>query len=104
MDGHFVPNITIGPLVVEALAPVVHERAGYFSVHLMIEQPEDYLEDFVQAGADALSVHVEACPHLYHAIEAIKALGLGAGVAINPGTDCRAIRDVAALGRLSCWS
>lgn len=97
MDGHFVPNITIGPLVVEAMAPLVHEREGLFSVHLMIEHPEDYLETFVRAGADAVSVHVEACPHLYHAIQAIKALGAGAGVAINPGTDVTRIEDVLTL-------
>jgi ribulose-phosphate 3-epimerase len=97
MDGHFVPNITIGPPVVRSLAPMVHGRGGVFSVHLMIEHPEDYLEAFVQAGADALSVHVEACRHLYHAIETIKGLGAGAGVALNPGTDVGRIRDVAAL-------
>ncbi len=87
MDGHFVPNITIGPVVVEAVAPLVHERGGLLSVHLMIERPEDYLEEFVRAGADAISVHVETCPHLYHAVQSIKRLGAGAGVAINPGTE-----------------
>jgi ribulose-phosphate 3-epimerase len=97
MDGHFVPNITLGPLVVEAVAPLVHERGGLFSVHLMIERPEDYLETFVRAGADAVSVHVEACPHLYHAIQTIKALGAGAGVAINPGTDPARIGEVLSL-------
>ncbi len=86
MDGHFVPNITIGPVVVEAVAPLVHERAGLLSVHLMIERPEDYLEAFVKAGADAVSVHVETCRHLYHTVESIRRLGAGAGVAINPGT------------------
>ncbi len=63
----------------------------------MIERPEDYLEAFVEAGADALSVHVEACPHLYHAVESIKALGVGAGVALNPGTDLTRVREVASL-------
>jgi len=94
MDGHFVPNITIGPLVVEAVAPLVHERGGLFSVHLMIERPEDYLEAFVRAGADAVSVHVEACSHLHHTLSTIKSLGAGAGVAINPGTDVGMIREV----------
>jgi ribulose-phosphate 3-epimerase len=94
MDGHFVPNITIGPPVVKSLAPIVHGRGGLFSVHLMIERPEGYLEDFVEAGADAVSVHVEACPHLYHALAAIKELGAGAGVALNPGTGFERIRDV----------
>jgi ribulose-phosphate 3-epimerase len=95
MDGHFVPNITIGPVVVEAIAPLVHARGGWLSVHLMIEHPESYLEAFAEAGADALSVHVEACPHLYHAVEAIKGLGVGAGVALNPGTGASRLRDVA---------
>lgn len=95
MDGHFVPNITVGPVVVEAIAPLVHARGGWLSVHLMIERPEAYIEVFAKAGADALSLHVEACPHLYHAVEAIKALGVGAGVALNPGTDVVRVRDVA---------
>ena len=94
MDGHFVPNITVGPLVVKALAPVVHSRAGVFSVHLRIEHPEDYLEAFVEAGADSLSVHVEACAHIYHALRAIKGLGAGAGVALNPGSDLSRIKDL----------
>jgi ribulose-phosphate 3-epimerase len=97
MDGHFVPNITIGPLVVEALAPLVHRRDGWLSVHLMIERPENYLETFAKAGADVLTVHVEACPHLYHAIETIKRFGVGAGVALNPGSDLTRIKDVASL-------
>jgi ribulose-phosphate 3-epimerase len=95
MDGHFVPNITVGPLVVAAVAPLVHERSGFLSVHLMIERPEQFLEAFVKAGADAVSVHAEACPHLYHAVHAIQELGAGAGVAVNPGTDLSRIADVA---------
>ena len=97
MDGHFVPNITIGPVVVEAVAPLVHERGGLLSVHLMIEKPERYLEAFAKAGADALSVHAEAGPHLYHTVETMKALGVGAGVALNPGTDVSRVREVAGL-------
>jgi ribulose-phosphate 3-epimerase len=97
MDGHFVPNLTIGPAVLRSLAPMVHARGGLFSVHLMIEKPEEYVEDFVRAGADAVSVHVEACPHLYHAMTAIKALGAGAGVAMNPGTPVSAVREVERL-------
>src|SRR5665648_495522 len=65
MDGHFVPNLTIGPAVVAALAPMIHERDGWVDVHLMIEDPDGFIEDFVQAGADALSVHVEILPHLH---------------------------------------
>jgi ribulose-phosphate 3-epimerase len=97
MDGHFVPNITVGPLLLQGLAPLVHGRGGIFSVHLMIERPEDYLEAFVKAGADVVSVHAEACRSLYHALETIKALGAGAGVALNPGTSLAAVRDVAEL-------
>jgi ribulose-phosphate 3-epimerase len=97
MDGHFVPNITFGPAVIAAIAPGVHEREGILSVHLMIEHPEKFMADFAQAGADVLSVHSEACPQLYHAVEAIKGLGMGAGVALNPGTPVSAVRDVASL-------
>ena len=95
MDGHFVPNITVGPLVVQALAPQVHGREGFFSVHLMIEQPEDYLEAFVRAGADAVSIHVEACAHAYHALAAIRELGASAGAALNPGSDVALVLELA---------
>jgi ribulose-phosphate 3-epimerase len=87
MDGHFVPNITVGPLVVRALATEVHGRGGFFSVHLMIEHPEQYVEAFVSAGADAISVHAEACTTIHHALAAIRSLGASAGVALNPGSD-----------------
>jgi ribulose-phosphate 3-epimerase len=97
MDGHFVPNLTMGPAVVASIAPGVHERGGLLSVHLMIEHPERFLDAFAAAGADVISVHAEACPMLYHAIEATKALGVGAGVAINPGTPVSRVRDVAQL-------
>lgn len=94
MDGHFVPNLTIGPPVVKCLARHVHGRGGFFSVHLMIEHPEEYVSTFVEAGADALSVHAEATRSLYHAVGAIKRLGAGAGVALNPGSDLALIREV----------
>ena len=97
MDGHFVPNLTMGPALIASIAPHVHDRGGSLSVHLMIERPEALIEEFAAAGADVLSVHAEACPQLYHAIEAIKGLGVGAGVAINPGTHVSSIRDVAEL-------
>jgi ribulose-phosphate 3-epimerase len=97
MDGHFVPNLTMGPAVVSAIAPLVHEREGYLAVHLMIERPEEFIDEFVEAGADTVSVHVEAGPHLYRNIQAIKALGAGAGVALNPGTPVSHIHDVAEL-------
>jgi len=97
MDGHFVPNLTMGPAVISSIAPEVHRRGGLLSVHLMIERPEAFIDEFAAAGADVLSVHAEACPQLYHAIGAIKALGLGAGVALNPGTPVSHLQDVAAL-------
>ena len=83
MDGHFVPNLTIGPLVVKALRP--HSKMR-FDVHLMIEQPERYVEDFAKAGADHITVHLEATPHLHRVIQQIKGLGLTAGVSLNPAT------------------
>ncbi|NPV27724.1 MAG: ribulose-phosphate 3-epimerase [Firmicutes bacterium] len=83
MDGHFVPNITIGPGVVRALRPYSNL---FFDVHLMIESPNCYIADFVEAGADLLCVHVETCYHLHRVIQEIKAHGIKAGVALNPAT------------------
>jgi ribulose-phosphate 3-epimerase len=86
MDGHFVPNITIGPDVVHALEPVAREHEARLDVHLMIENPEDYVEAFAQAGADLLTVHVEACPHLHRVAQQITEAGCKVGVALNPAT------------------
>jgi ribulose-phosphate 3-epimerase len=97
MDGHFVPNISIGPLVVRALAPLVHGRGGYFSVHLMIEHPEDYVEAFVKAGADAVAVHVEACSDLPQVLRSIGRLGASPGVALNPATSIGRIEEALEL-------
>ncbi|MCP9916123.1 ribulose-phosphate 3-epimerase [Cyanobium sp. ATX 6F1] len=83
MDGRFVPNITIGPLIVEALRPVT---AKPLDVHLMIVEPERYVADFAKAGADFISVQVEACPHLHRNLSQIKDLGKQAGAVLNPGT------------------
>lgn len=83
MDGHFVPNITIGPLIVKALRP---HSEKVFDVHLMIENPDRYIEEFAKAGADYLVVHAEACPHLHRTIQMIKGLNVKAGVALNPHT------------------
>jgi ribulose-phosphate 3-epimerase len=83
MDGQFVPNITMGPAAVKALRPVSH---AFFDVHLMIVEPDRYLEDFVHAGADGLTVHVEACTHLQRTLAHIRHLGAKAGVALNPAT------------------
>jgi len=83
MDGHFVPNLTIGPLVVEAIRP--HTRLP-LDVHLMIEQPDRYIPSFAKSGADWITVHQEACPHLHRSVSLIKEQGVKAGVAINPAT------------------
>ena len=91
MDGHFVPNITIGPLVVAALKPVTRLP---LDVHLMIEAPDRYLTEFAQAGADYLTVHAEACPHLHRSLQAIKALGVKAGAVLNPATPVSALEHV----------
>ncbi len=97
MDGHFVPNITMGPFLVEA-----YKRASKLplDVHLMIEQPERYLEAFAKAGASHLTVHVETCPHIYRTLQEIKALGCVAGVTLNPGTPVGALEAVLPLADL----
>jgi ribulose-phosphate 3-epimerase len=91
MDGHFVPNLTIGPLVVEALRPLRAEKGAFLDVHLMIEEPDRYLPEFARAGADILTVHVEACAHLHRSVQFIKQLGARAGVSLNPGTSLTAL-------------
>lgn len=91
MDGHFVPNITIGPLIVEAVRPVTDLP---LDVHLMIENPDKYIEAFAKAGADIISVHVEACPHLHRTIQHIKSFGKKAGVVINPATPVESILPI----------
>jgi ribulose-phosphate 3-epimerase len=93
MDGHFVPNITIGPLVVRALKRVVSVP---LDVHLMIEDPDRYIDAFIDAGAAMVSVHVEVLPHLHRTIAAIKARGIKAGVVLNPATPIVSIENVAA--------
>jgi ribulose-phosphate 3-epimerase len=92
MDGHFVPNLTIGPPVVRSIRQVAKVP---LDVHLMIENPDRYLAAFVEAGAAMISVHVEVLPHLHRTLQAIKALGARAGVAINPSTPVNAIEEVA---------
>jgi ribulose-phosphate 3-epimerase len=93
MDGHFVPNITIGPPVVRAIKRIATRP---LDVHLMIEDPDKYLEDFVDAGADMLSVHVEVLPHLHRTISHIKKLGARAGAVLNPSTPAVLLEDIAA--------
>jgi ribulose-phosphate 3-epimerase len=91
MDGHFVPNLTIGPSVVKALRP--HSKK-VFDVHLMIAPVDPYIEAFADAGADIITVHAEAGPHIHRTIQSIKALGKRAGLSLNPGTPATAIEGV----------
>ncbi len=90
MDGHFVPNITIGPLVVAAIRP---HTSLPLDVHLMIESPEKYIQQFAQAGADIITVHAEVCPHLHRMVESIKEAGCKAGVSLNPSTPLTALDE-----------
>ncbi|MFB1098501.1 ribulose-phosphate 3-epimerase [Terribacillus sp. JSM ZJ617] len=91
MDGHFVPNITIGPLIVEAIRPVTKLP---LDVHLMIENPDRYIGEFVKAGADIITVHQEACIHLHRTIMMIKEQGIRAGVVLNPSTPVSLIEEM----------
>ena len=94
MDGHFVPPITMGPLVVAALAEQVHAAGGYIDVHLMIERPERQVTAFAEAGADGITVHVEATPHVHYALAHIRDAGCRAGLALCPGTPAEAVSAV----------
>jgi len=95
MDGHFVPPITIGPLVVDGIRELVHDADGFLDVHLMIERPERHVEAFAKAGADSITIHVEATPHVHYAVKAIHELGLKAGIALNPATPVDSIVPLA---------
>jgi ribulose-phosphate 3-epimerase len=94
MDGHFVPPITIGPLVVAALAETVRDAGGMLDVHLMIEHPERHAGEFVKAGADSITFHAEATAHLAYAANLIRESGAGVGVAINPATAVGALAEI----------
>lgn len=91
MDGHFVPNITFGPMVVAAIRSVTKLT---LDTHLMIEKPELYIEEFKNAGSDRITVHVETCPHLHRTIHQIKELGLKAGVTLNPATPVSSLKEI----------
>ena len=95
MDGHFVPPITIGPLIVSTLRELVHGRGGILDCHLMIEQPERQLEAFADAGADVITIHPESTRHIHNALRTIRGLGVAAGVVINPGTPVVMVEPVA---------
>jgi ribulose-phosphate 3-epimerase len=94
MDGHFVPNITLGPLVVAALQPLVHGAGALIDVHLMIEHPERYVDSFAAAGANVITVHQEACVHLHRVLTQIREAGAAAGVALNPATPVETLAEV----------
>src|SRR3954451_25132238 len=96
MDGHFVPPITMGPLVVAAIAEQIHDANAKIDVHLMIDRPEHQVAAFAKAGADSITAHVEATPHLHYTLQAIKDAGCATGVALNPGTPAEAIAEVEA--------
>jgi ribulose-phosphate 3-epimerase len=105
MDGHFVPPITIGPLIVSAIADRVHGAGGVLDCHLMIEDPGRQIGDFAEAGADSITFHVEATPHAHRLLGAVRETGCLAGLAINPGTSVAAAEDVAHLADvLLCMS
>ena len=95
MDGHFVPPITFGALIVDALADQVHGAGAVIDVHLMIERPERYAGDIARAGADNITLHVEATPHVHYALQTIREAGCTAGVAITPSTPVESLGEVA---------
>jgi ribulose-phosphate 3-epimerase len=100
MDGHFVPPITIGPLVAGSIADQVHAGGGALDVHLMIERPEQQIAEFAAAGADCITIHAEATAHLNRTLGAIRELGCLAGVAINPGTPVGAVSELPGIADL----
>ena len=91
MDGHFVPPISIGASVAASIADRVHDAGGFVDVHLMIEHPERHVDEFAEAGADGISLHVEATPHVHYALKAVREAGCHAGLALNPGTPLNAV-------------
>jgi ribulose-phosphate 3-epimerase len=95
MDGHFVPPITFGPLIVEALADRVHGAGAILDVHLMIERPERHVRDIARAGADSITIHLEATPHVHYTLSAIREAGCAAGAALCPSTPAVALDEIA---------
>jgi ribulose-phosphate 3-epimerase len=94
MDGHFVPPLTMGPAHVAALASTVHAAYAYIDVHLMVERPERHVTAFAEAGADSITVHYEATPHVHYALQAVADAGCATGLALNPGTPAEVVRDL----------
>jgi ribulose-phosphate 3-epimerase len=97
MDGHFVPPVTIGPVVVESIRDQVHDAGGLLDCHLMVSNPEDQIEQFVTAGADSITIQIEATPNVHYTVRKIRDAGCLAGVAINPGTPPEAVAELADL-------
>ena len=105
MDGHFVPPFSMGALVVDALAEQIHEAGALVDVHLMVERPERHIEDFATAGADNITIHFEATPHVHYALQAVRAAGCTAGLALCPGTPVAAASElVGDLDLLLCMT
>jgi ribulose-phosphate 3-epimerase len=94
MDGHFVPSLSMGPAVAEAIAGQVHDAGAYLDVHLMVERPERHVADFAKAGADGITIHVEATPHANYTLAAIRDAGCGAGIALCPSTPVQAVSEL----------
>jgi ribulose-phosphate 3-epimerase len=94
MDGHFVPPISMGTLVLDALAEQIHDAGALVDVHLMVERPERHIEDFAKAGADNITIHAEATPHVHYALQAIRKAGCTAGLALCPATPVAAASEV----------
>jgi ribulose-phosphate 3-epimerase len=94
MDGHFVPPITFGALIVDALADRVHRAGAVVDVHLMIERPERYVRDIASAGADSITIHVEATPHVHYTLSAIREAGCAAGAAVCPATPAASLDEI----------
>jgi ribulose-phosphate 3-epimerase len=95
MDGHFVPPITMGAVVVSALADLIHEAGGLVDVHMMVDRPENHVDDIASAGADNITIHFEATPHLHYTLTRIREHGCSAGAAICPGTPAASLNEVA---------
>ena len=105
MDGHFVPPISIGSMVADSIQELVHGRGGILDVHLMVERPEQRVDEFAAAGADTLIVHWEATPHVHYALKAVRDAGMKAGLAINPATAPESVMSLAgAFDQLLCMT
>jgi len=95
MDGHFVPPITFGAIIVSALADLIHDAGGIMDVHLMVERPERHVPDIAKAGADSITIHVEATPHVHYTLDEIRKAGCTAGAALTPATPIDTLHEVA---------